>query len=78
MPQTGTATPICSALTTIFRWQPSYTPLEAVFEHYMALLARLDLSHGVLVQPSKLVNLICKHLVAAIYAEKSFGDKHSS
>jgi predicted TIM-barrel fold metal-dependent hydrolase len=32
--------------------QRSYTPPEAVLEHYLALLARLDLSHGVLVQPS--------------------------
>lgn len=30
----------------------SYTPPEAVLEDYLALLARLGLSHGVLVQPS--------------------------
>lgn len=30
----------------------SYTPPEAVLEHYLALLAHLGLSHGVLVQPS--------------------------
>ena len=30
----------------------SYTPPEASLDHYLALLARLDLSHGVLVQAS--------------------------
>ena len=30
----------------------SYTPPEAVEAHYLALLSRLGLSHGVLVHPS--------------------------